>query len=409
MVFQYVSRTHIRVSQVLARDAGMGNLSNFERPFDIDVGRLRPTPLSILVALAVCNEEKSPVHFPRTSERTREEIHEEDQEYRGLRREPNGADPHLPPRGYPSELDSTRGSTTGSRGSSFDDFSIPWSETPRYKPASSGSASDSSSTHTTRHNPALPISLDRYQTCEPSGAPSQLAKLDLSPDCLEFRTEPRAPNYVGLGAMSREMCRGRLWTVYEGTLSVSNKPASALDSPLTKASTPPLPPPQKITTVPCHRFSPLPSSTHNAVSDLSSPPSQRGSSSWGTSQEHSDGSDTSWDTEDTPPTSPQGRPARTTIDVVFKVAQTKDFRDLPHDQLVRGEYTPSMAKDAIINEADLYCCPLAPLQGVTIPRFYGLFHCPYTDTWIMVLEQVGPAICSHGELKRLLTEHKWVI
>ena len=99
-------------------------------------------------------------------------------------------------------------------------------------------------------------------------------------------------------------------------------------------------------------------------------------------------------------------PARVDIDVVFKLARPRVFRDQTAQYLEAGELTPDQARDCIKNEAQSYVDILSDLQGKVIPRFYGLYCDVESDTWVMVLENVGTQITEHDRLWDLPTKDK---
>ena len=393
MVFKYISRSVIKVSQVIPRDNGVRNESLWGLP-DVVIP-LEPTPLSTLVALAVCSGSMSPDDFPRTSDLTPEDLANEDREYKPLQTNPSTRSnaPSYPVGAQLSSTPFALRSATGRVSRHSTGNSLPFQSHP----------SDSKATYPlhysaypTSFDPALPVSLDRYEGYTSSADHSHpIQKLELSIESLKPGAELRALASMGLGVVSREKWKGRLWTVYGGTLNVAVRPTAIIDPTPAESL---CPPPSPLISQISPSLHALPTDSHDTSSESTN------SEKLSQSSRSSSGSDANLGS--TPRTSLDDSPARECIDVVFKVARMSEFRDLPLDQLDHGEYSPSMAKLAIINEAKLFCGLLQSFQGDVIPRFYGLFHWPATDIWVMVLERVGHPICSHGGLKNILTEHK---
>ena len=225
-----------------------------------------------------------------------------------------------------------------------------------------------------------------------------------SPSKFAARSDPKTI----VGQKQSLVDRGRLWTVFEGTVEIPQETrpvpvtsqamaqvfdgtfdSSQNNQPVHMASQTTVNAPAKLPTP-----QPYPSSLVASEPDSVETRTQASRPLILDAESASDSSDdsehsSSFDTHSvaTGITTPPSSPIRIGRDVVFKIADSSTFRPLPHDQLDYGEHDPDSAVSAILNEATLYSTVLRPLQGRYIPRFYGLFN--VGDLWIMVLERLG--------------------
>ena len=193
------------------------------------------------------------------------------------------------------------------------------------------------------------------------------------------------PQDSAVGRLGRLISSGRVWTVYEGHLSFLRNTTVAdaiISSPIANKQT-------SISTMNTSQstsFDPH-GSPLSSFSKISSSPSDYDSVV-------DVSTDTSLDSSESP--SP--------IEVVFKFALPALHRNLPKDQLDYGEYNPIEALAAVKNEADLYSRDLLPLQGVVVPRFYGLFQCE--GVWLMVLGRLDQPLLGRRPLSDLSSAEK---
>ena len=393
IVFRFLSRSSIQVSSIVRRTASASNLDELRT-----VGTLShpyPTPLSVLVALATLGADRTMAsdQFPKTSDLTRQEL-----DFGGKDFIPPVPDqrPQSPrPPLQPDSMDTgdipydyhlhTREHYNG--------LPLPKSFLPKCSACTSlpehlfalwpgdhaaadsfrmlelVSKSDRSDTshHGPRSKKMLATPVHGLSSSSVSRYSSQL-KLFVSK--IPTGEESIAPISVALGAMRTLAGVGRLWEVYAGIWNGEDVwKRGANVSHLMPASTW--------------------SSPH---STLASPASSTSLSVGG--QSSSSQSDTSLGS---PVSSAGSSPRRLDIDVVFKFAVPSGMCDLPLEHLDEGEYSSFDAMRAIMNEARLYQTRLSPLEGIVVPRFFGLY-CSSGDVWSMILQNVGPPIVK-GEMQ----------
>ena len=443
MVLTYRSKIQIDVSQIIhRRTPAAHNQLVFERDQGTYRGELEPTPLSMLVALAI-NDDLIPAdQFPRTRKRL---VSTEEHDPR-------------PPHPRMDEDYSSSSSSHGDKddnrdGPSHDDNQRSSSE--HQEVEMTFSLDDHNEAPHGRHFASSPIltpsrptqrsfSLLRDQDSGYSypETPSQSISSDTVPMRFNIQVKPTYPHpsilhfyegvwateglpatatrSVGIGGCGRASHQGRLWTVYPGTFNhdlgtTSSLPAHFVSIVSTeKTSSNALSEHMDISPSPVESF---------LTDEALGPYLGLGSRSKGirgawlysdsllsinTSDNFSYTSTISSDSSvESPLASPvnASSPSRGELGVVFKICRPRVFRDLSPEQMDHGEYNPRRARQAILNEARLYTKELANLQGKAIPRFYGLYHSPEDDVWIMVLERVGPAILDHELLSELFTQH----
>ncbi len=96
----------------------------------------------------------------------------------------------------------------------------------------------------------------------------------------------------------------------------------------------------------------------------------------------------------------EGEQVELELPVVAKLVDFDTFPTLPGSTTHKTTFDLSQAKKAVMNEIEVLCGPLAPLQGVVVPRLIGVWSCPpgmRNGRWaretrgavMVVLEDVG--------------------
>ena len=382
LVFKYKSKTNINVSQVISRTAGANNVALFDATGSLSASGnhrtgLQPTPLSILVALALHTSPEPVAAFPRTRELNPLEI---------VRRDEREVRAPFPPSANPIQPDHSHSH-------------LDTEPTALHSPVGQNFPFDSTLLDI--------LDLDLPDGENPSRRYFQRVKFDQSGrDVNPF--DPPTSKVIASGKLQDgglTVRSGRLWRVYNGMLDVSSNGPEGRVGPSPGDS-------QDVA-----RYS-VARTLFNDGEDTMSPafystktpdgsPRSTSHSSTSRSLTALDISDSSYSvsTPDTPPT-PVSLRGRNMLPVVFKVGCPRHHRDLPSPLMHHGEYNPAEARAAILNEARMYEDSLVPMQHVAVPGFYGLYRDPASDMWIMVLENIEYAWSEHESFDEMTTRNK---